>query len=148
MSPMAATQQTGPSRSTAAALRVLLASLTVILTVELYTGAPLMAIWVGSRVQKGTQLTMTTVLVVIGVLALLVWLLVFLLTRVEAAYRVLTNQPTKRRVAPWLKSMRAEREEVERRPLTGFEKALAGSVAVAVIGFHVWFLFFAGSPIG
>ena len=74
--------------------------------------------------------------------------LVFALTRVEAAYRVLTNQPTKRRTAPWLRSMRAEREEFERRPLSGPEKAIVGAVVLAVELFLVWFFFFSGSPIG
>jgi len=145
---MAATQQPGPSRTTAFLLRIFLAALTAVLAVNLYTGAPLFAIWVGSRVQNGTQLTMSTVAVVVGVLVVSVAVLVFALTRVEAAYRVITNQPTKRRIAPWMRSMRAERDEVERRPLTGFEKALAGTVVVALCLFEVWFFFFSGSPIG
>ena len=48
-----------------------------------------------------------------------------------------------------MKSMRAERgHEVERRPLTGPERALVIAVVVAVQAGIVWFLFFAGSPIG
>ena len=129
-------------------VRILLAGLTAVLAINLWTGAPLFAIWVGSRVQNGTQLTMSTVMVVVGVLVATVALLVFLLTRVEAAYRVVTNQPTKRRTAPWLRSMRAEREEFERRPLTGFEKALSGAVVVALVSAQIWFFFFSGSPIG
>jgi hypothetical protein len=130
-------------------LRVVLAALTAILAVNLYTGAPLFAIWVGSRVQNGTQLTMGTVAVVIGVLVVSVFVLVWMLTRVEAAYKVVTNQPTKRRVSPWLRSMRGERDEEEhRRPLTGFEKALVAAVVVACFAFQIWFFFFSGSPIG
>src|SRR3954454_21630246 len=124
MTPTAATQHDAPPGSQHLFLRVCLGALTALLAVNLYTGAPLFAIWVGSRVQNGTQLTMSTVMVVVGVLVATVALLVFLLTRVEAAYRVVTNQPTKRRTAPWLRSMRAEREQHERRPLTGPEKAL------------------------
>src|SRR5881227_3316279 len=127
MSPMAATQENRSPRPTRVLLRVILGALTAVLAVNLYTGAPLLAIWAGSRVQNGTQLTMSTVAVVIGVLVATVGFLVFALTRVEAAYRVLTDQPTKRRTAPWMRSMRAEREEYERRPLTGFEKALVGA---------------------
>ena len=100
MSPVAATQQSGPAGPTVFLLRFVLATATALLSVNLYTGAPLFAIWVGSRVQKGTQLTMSTVAVVIAVLVASVFVIVFLLTRVEAAYRVITNQPTKRRVAP------------------------------------------------
>ncbi|HEY3020190.1 MAG TPA: hypothetical protein VGJ32_08360 [Solirubrobacteraceae bacterium] len=148
MTPTAATEPDRPSRASAPLLRIMLAALTAILAVNLYTGAPLLAIWAGSRVQNGTQLTMGTVGVVIGVLVVSVSILVFLLVRVEAAYKSLTDQPTKRRVSPWLRSMRAEREEYERRPLSGFEKALVISVVVAVAAFEVWFFFFSGSPIG
>ena len=49
-------------------VRILLAGLTAVLAINLWTGAPIFAIWVGSRVQQGTQLTMGTVAVVIGVL--------------------------------------------------------------------------------
>jgi len=145
---MAATQSDRSPRLSTAALRIILAALTAVLAINLYTGAPLFAIWVGSRVQNGTQLTMSTVMVVVGVLVATVALLVFLLTRVEAAYRVVTNQPTKRRTAPWLRSMRAEREQHERRPLTGPEKALVGAVVLGWCSFQIWFFFFSGSPIG
>jgi hypothetical protein len=145
---MAATQDNRTSRPAQAMLRIGLASLTALLAVNLYTGAPLLAIWVGSRVQNGTQLTMSTVAVVVGVLVVTVAILVMALTRVEAAYRVVTNQPTKRRTAPWLRSMRGEREEFERRPLSGPEKALVGAVVGACLIFQVWFFFFSGSPIG
>jgi len=149
MTPTAATQPNRSPRPHTLVLRILLAALTAVLAINLYTGAPLLAIWAGSRVQNGTQLTMGTVGVVIGVLVVSVTILVFLLVRVEAAYKALTNQPTKRRVAPWLRSMRGERDEIEhRRPLTGFEKALVTAVVGAIAGFEVWFFFFSGSPIG
>jgi len=130
-------------------MRFVLAAATALLGVNLWTGAPLLAIWTGSRVQDGTGLTMTTVGVVMGVLAVSVAILVYLLTRVEAAYKVVTGQPTNRRTAPWMRSFRDERAELsERRGLTGFEKTLVGVVVTAVIAFEVWFFFFAGSSIG
>jgi hypothetical protein len=136
-------------RGRALVLRILLAALTAILAVNLYTGAPLFAIWVGSRVQQGTQLTMGTVAVVIGVLVATVAFLVWALTRVEAAYKAVTGQQTQRRTPPWLRSMRGEREEeTRRRPLTGYEKSLVIAVVGAVAAFEVWFFFFSGSPIG
>ncbi len=129
--------------------RIGLAALTAILTVNLYTGAPLLAIWVGSRVQGGTGLTMKAVGAVIGVLVVAIVVIVFLLLRVEAAYKVLTGQPTKRETAPWLRSLRDERPELrERRPLDGFEKGLVLAVVLAIAFFEVWFFFFAGSSIG
>lgn len=133
-----------------AALRILLGIATAVLAVNLYTGAPLLAIWVGSRVQNGSQLTMGAVGAVIGVLIVAIFILVFLLTRVEAAYKAVTGQVSERRTPPWLRSMRGEREEYERdrKPLSGFEKTIAVSVVIAVIAFEAWFFFLSGSPIG
>jgi hypothetical protein len=129
--------------------RILLGGLTAVLAINLWTGAPLFAIWVGSRVQKGTGLTMTTVIVVMAVLAACVTLIVLALTRVEAAYKTVTGQETHRRTAPWLRSMRGERPEIaERQGLTGFEKGLAAAVVLGVVAFEAWFFFFAGSSIG
>jgi hypothetical protein len=93
-------------------VRILLAGLTAVLAINLWTGAPLFAIWVGSRVQKGTGLTMSTVLVVLVVLAACVSALVYALSRVEAAYKTVTGQETQRRTSPWLRSMRGERPEL------------------------------------
>jgi hypothetical protein len=130
-------------------VRIALAGLTAVLAINLWTGAPLFAIWVGSRVQKGTGLTMSTVLVVMAVLAACVSLLVFALSRVGAAYRTVTGQETHRRTSPWLRSMRGERPELAHQEgLTGFEKGLAAAVVLGVVAFEGWFFFFAGSSIG
>jgi hypothetical protein len=131
------------------AARVALAALTAFLSVNLYTGAPLFAIWCGSRVQNGTGLTMSAVGVVHGVLAVTVTLLVFALMRVEATYKALSGEPVSKRTAPWMRSLRDERPELaERRPLTGTEKAMVGAVLLAGAAIEIWFFFFAGSSIG
>jgi hypothetical protein len=134
------------------AMRLGLAILTALLSVNLWTGAPLFAIWVGSQVQgrSGTGLTMGAVGAVIGVLAALVAVLVFLLIRVEAAYKFLSGEPVqKHRTAPWMRSLRDERPELAvKRPTTGFEKAMIATVVLAVVTFEAWFFFFAGSSIG
>ena len=130
--------------------RIVLAAITAVLAVNLYTGAPLLAIWAGSRVQGGVGLTMTTVGVVMGVLIGSVVVLVIALHYAEAAYRRLTGTVVERRTAPWMRSMRDEREEYtrKRRPLTDFEKVLVFAVVIAAGAFEVWFFFFSGSPIG
>jgi hypothetical protein len=131
------------------AARIGLAVATALLSVNLYTGAPIFAIWVGSQVQGGTGLTMKAVGAVIGTLAVTVTIIVVLLVRVEAAYKVLSGETPQRRISPWLRSLRDERPELaERRPMTGFEKALIASVVLAVVASEVWFFFFAGSSIG
>ena len=150
MSTNADTTPRSGSRIGNLALRVILAVLTAILAVNLYTGAPLLAIWAGSRVQDGSQLTMSAVGVVIGVLVVSIAVIVFLLSRIEAAYKSVTGQLPERRTPPWLRSMRGERDEFERerKPLSSFEKILAGTVVVGVILFEGWFFFLSGSPIG
>ena len=146
---MSSQTATPMSSGRALMLRVVLAALTAILAINLVTGAPLFAIWVGSRVQTSTQLTMGTVALVIGTLVVTVAIIVFLLTRIEAMYKDLTGQPTSRRTSPWLRSMRGERdEEMRRRPLSGYEKALVAVVVATGAAFEVWFFFFSGSPIG
>lgn len=131
------------------AARIGLAALTALLAVNLWTGAPLLAIWIGSRVQGGTGLTMSAVGVVLGVLAGTVTLLVMALVRVEAAYKFLSGEPNVRRTAPWMRSLRDERPELAvRRSLSGFEKSLIVTVVLAVGAFEVWFFLFAGSSIG
>jgi hypothetical protein len=68
---------------------------------------------------------------------------------VETAFKVLSGEPTQRRTSPWLRSLRDERPELaERRPLTGFDKALIATVVLAVVAFEGWFFLFAGSSIG
>jgi hypothetical protein len=144
------TSQTAPPPPARALfLRVILAALTAFLAVNLYTGAPLLAIWAGSRVQEGSSLTMSAVGVVIGVLVVSIAILVFLLTRVEAAYKAVTGQVPEKRTPPWLRSMRGESDAIrERKPLSGFEKVMVTSVVLAVGAFEVWFFFLSGSPIG
>lgn len=140
-----------PSRVLTAIKRFFVATAIVLLTVNLYTGGPLFAIWLGSRVQTSSTLTMSTVGVVLGTLIAMVALIVWALSRLSATYERLSgNEPESRRTAPWMRSLRDERTEYihERRPLTGIEKMMVGSVAVAVITFEVWFFFFSGSPIG
>jgi|SRR3954451_9187992 hypothetical protein len=119
--------------------------------VNLWTGAPLAAVWVGSRVQGSGPPSMGAVAVVAGVLLLLCLLLVRALSMLEAAYDRSTGAPQhRRRTSPWLRSMRGEREPTgrEAKPLTAPERVLVGAVVLGVLAFEVWFFFFAGSSIG
>jgi hypothetical protein len=150
---MAATVAEGQNHELPAsykAARIGLAALTALISVNLWTGAPLFAVWVGSRVQNGTGLTMSAVGTVIGVLAVLVTLLVLALVRVEAAYKFFSGEPVqKKRTAPWMRSLRDERPELaEKRPLSGMEKSIIATVVLAMAAFETWFFFFAGSSIG
>ena len=135
-----------------------LAGATALVSVLVWTGAPLFALWVGSRFENwvpgrtpGNGVTMRAVFVVVLVLAVLELVLVVLLTRLSAAYDEVTGRPEEaRRTSPWLRSMRGEREEVARKRhgVSGVERIVVVSVVLAVLVFEYWFFFLAGSSLG
>jgi hypothetical protein len=129
--------------------RVLLAAATAFLAINLWTGAPLFALWVGSRVVGKTRLTIEAVFVVVIVLGVLVFAMAIALARLNAAYDRLTGRPTRERRLTWLRSMRAEgQDDFDRgRGITTLESIVMITVWIAVIAFLVWFFFFAGSPL-
>jgi hypothetical protein len=120
-------------------------------SINLWTGAPLFAVWVGSRVQGDlSNLSMTAVFSVILVLSALVFLLGWALTWLNAKYDEVTGRPPEaRHTSPWLRSMRDEREEHVRRRygISAVERVVVASVVAAVLVFEVWFFFFAGSSL-
>lgn len=128
--------------------RVALAAAAAVVTVNIWTGAPLLALWVGSQAAGPSGLSMTAVLLVIVVLVALVLALVRLLAAINARYDELAGRPQMRRVAPWLRSMRGEREEWARQRPSAVERAVVAAVTVGVLAFNAWFFFLAGSPLG
>jgi len=132
------------------AKRIGLAATAAFVTVNIWTGAPLLALWVGSRAAGPSGLSMTAVGVVIVVLAALVIALTALLGRINARYDELSGRVAERRVSPWMRSMRGEREDYarQRQGTSAIERVVVYSVSAAVIVFNVWFFFFAGSPMG
>ncbi|HZV74482.1 MAG TPA: hypothetical protein VFF79_12260 [Conexibacter sp.] len=128
--------------------RLALAAAAAFVTVNIWTGAPLLALWIGSRTAGPSGLSMTAVFVVVAVLLVLVLLLVWLLTRINERYDRLTGRTAERRISPWMRSMRGEREDTlrEKHGASAIERAVVISVSVAVLVFNVWFFFLAGSP--
>lgn len=132
------------------AKRVGLMAAAAFLSVNIWTGAPLLALWIGSRTVPDSGLSMSAVFVVVIVLLGLVLLLVAGLTRVNERYDRLTGRPAaERRTSPWLRSMRGERDDVAkaRHGVSAIERIVVFSVTAAVLVFNVWFFFFAGSPL-
>lgn len=130
--------------------RVALGVATTLVGINLWTGFPLFALWVGSRTVGASGLSGGAVFVVVAVLAVLLGGGVMVLTRLSARYdRVTGRPPPVRQVAPWLRSMRAERESISRRGrrLNAVERIVVGCVVLAVVAFEVWFFFFAGSSL-
>ena len=130
--------------------RVALLSATTIAAVNIWTGAPLMAVWVGSQAAGSSGLSMGAVFVVVVVLAVLCLGLTFALTWLSARYDELTGRPAAaRRTSPWLRSLRGEREELTRRQhgISGVERLVVLAVVGCVLAFEIWFFFFAGSSL-
>ena len=133
------------------AKRALLASLSAVVAVNIWTGCPLFAVWVGSRAVGSSGLSRGAVFLVIGVLAAGEIALTLALTWLSARYDELTGRPpAARRTSPWLRSMRGEREELAKRRqgVSPVERIVVVSVVLCVVAFEVWFFFFAGSSIG
>jgi hypothetical protein len=117
--------------------------------VNLWTGAPLLALWVGSKVVGRQTLSMQAVIVVVVVLAALLYPMTIALTRLNAAYDRLVGRPDGEDRLAWLRSMNTQREQNlgRRMGISALERIVMASVYVAVIAFLVWFFFFASSPL-
>jgi hypothetical protein len=135
----------------ARAKRLALVSAISVTTVNVWTGSPLLALWVGSQVQGSGPPSMAAVGAVAGTLAVVSLVLVKLLSVMSDRYDKLVGRPRgPREPAPWLRSLRGERSEerTQRLGLTAPERILVLTVVVAVAAFEVWFFFFSGSPFG
>ncbi len=131
-------------------MRVLLASASALAAINIWTGAPLLAVWAGSQAARQRTLSMGAVFVVVIVLAACCLALTLALTWLSARYDELTGRPpAARRTSPWLRSLRDERESLAKRRhgLSAIERIVIVSVVACVLAFEVWFFFFAGSPL-
>ena len=130
--------------------RVGLEAAMALAALNIWTGAPLLAIWVGGQVVTSTQVTMSAVFLVVVVLFTTCLLLIWALNAASATHDRITGrrQGVKRHV-PWLRSMRAERVEYERDrvTITLLDRIAVVMVVLAVIAFELWFFITDPSPI-
>src|SRR5215210_5296207 len=131
---------------------ILLAAVMAFLALNVWTGSPLLAVWLGSKVQGDeSQPHMSAYAVVIFSLIAFSWGLYQLLKRVMSAYQDATGtRPTVRGHAPWLRSMRGERPDFPGNTarISGAERVVVVTVLIAAAAFEIWFFFFSGSSIG
>jgi hypothetical protein len=131
---------------------ILLAAAMAFLALNVWTGSPLLAVWLGSKVQgEESQPSMGAYAVVIISLIAFSWGLYQLLKLVMGAYQEATGtRPTVRTHAPWLRSMRGERPDYPGAgtKISGAERVVVVTVLVAAAAFEIWFFFFSGSSIG
>jgi hypothetical protein len=130
--------------------RVGLVCLMGLLTLNIWTGGPLLALWIGSRVQSSGPPSMLAVGVAAVSLGVISYLLVKALAWVDAVYARVAGRPTTvSSHVPWLRSMRGERPHQQRhaRELSPLEVLLIATVVLVVALFEIWFFFYSGSPI-
>ena len=127
-----------------------LAALMAFLALNIWTGSPLLALWIGSKVQGDQGASMLAFVAVILCLAAFSIGLYQALKYVMHAYQEATGTlPTVRTHAPWLRSMRGERPDYHATAsIGGAERIVVVTVILAAVAFEVWFFFFSGSPIG
>lgn len=130
--------------------RTLILIATTLIAINFWTGAPLAALWIGSRVLGGGPLTMTAVFVVVAVLTVLLGVMALALTWLSARYDELIGRATsERRTLPWLRSMRAEEAELirKRRGTTALETIVVANTVTAIVALEIWFFFYARNPL-
>src|SRR3954452_22848537 len=111
--------------------RVALTCAMVVLTLNVWTGGPLLALWIGSQAQGDGPPTMSAVAIAAISLGVISFVLVRLLARVDDVHNRLTGRPsTVRRHVTWLRSMRGERphEATDHDHLSSLEIVLVVSV--------------------
>jgi hypothetical protein len=138
-----------PQRSGHTLKRVAMAAATAFVTVNIWTGCPLLALWVGAQTVQERRVTMTSIFVIVTVLAVLVFASVFVLAWLNASYDELIGRRRMERRPTWLRSMRAESERYvsQRVGITALERVVMYNVYVAVLALAVWFVLFAGPPL-
>lgn len=139
-------QQDQPPRGVKSALtRVVLGILTTLVSINIWTGGPLVALWVGSKVQQSIgSLSMAAVGATIGVLIVVTYVLYKILAWLHVRYNAALGRTMPRHQAAWLKPMSGERRALQTsRPLSAVERIVVVSVVIACEAFVVWFLFFA-----
>jgi hypothetical protein len=128
---------------------------TAVVALNVWTGSPLLALWVGSRVEDASTSTgpsMQAIGVVVVVMALTSCALLWVLNRLQESYAGLLGRPPRKYRSTWLRSMRAERGEWARQHdpdarATAIEVVVMVVVVVAVAAFEIWFFFYSPSPI-
>ncbi len=127
------------------ATRIVLAALTTLVSVNLWTGGPLLALWIGSRIQASLgHPSMGAIGATLGVLLVESFVLYKILVYLNTAYYNAIGRTIRRRQTPWLKAMTGERGSLSaREPLTATERIVVTSVVVAVLASEVWFFVFA-----
>lgn len=117
-------------------------------SVFLWIGIPVGWLYLASRMVNTSQPTLGPYLLVIFGIPITMVIVGKLLFKLDSVYQHVTGQASEVQFrAPWLKSMRGEREGTGGRKLTVLEMTMVVSVSIAVTAFGIWFFLFAGSSL-
>lgn len=131
--------------------RVALIAAMSVTAMNVWLGAPLVGLWVGSRLAGDAGISMVAVAAVVVVSLAVGMALVQALAALGERYeRVSGIRRSVHRQLPWLRSMRGERAHDphgDRPALTAPDYVLVFVVIACVLAFEIWFFFFSSSPI-
>jgi hypothetical protein len=115
-------------------------------SVAMWVVVPVLWLWLGSRLQKGSQPSLGPYLVILIGIPVSMVIIGKLLVRLDRVYGLVVGaKPQDRVQMPWMKSMRGERGSSRQR--TVLDAVMVVSVTLALIAFAVWFFGFAGSSL-
>jgi hypothetical protein len=123
--------------------RATIAAVTALATVNVWTGCPLVALWVGSRAVGQGDLSMAAVVVVLVVLALLEGAMMLLLAWLTSVYDELIGLRRSEAELTWIRRLCAPPQTVgahRRLELTSVEGVVVINVYVAVVALVVWYV--------
>jgi len=141
---------TAPKTFSARLQRGLILAAMAVVAINIWTGSPLLALWVGSRLQGTSGVKMSAVFAVVVVMGATSFALVKLLGALgERHDRLMGIPPGPRRQQPWMRSLSGERNRDQRRRarISALDVVLVGTVLAAAVAFEVWFFFFSGASI-
>ncbi len=125
--------------------RAAMAATTALVTVNVWTGCPLLALWVGSRAVGTGDLSMAAVVVVLIVLGLLELVMMLVLAWLTNVYDEMIGLQRAEHSTTWMRRLCApESAGLHRRlRITTLEGIVVINVYVAVFTLLAWYLFFA-----
>lgn len=140
-----------PRRALIRVERVGLVAAMAVTTMNIWTGAPLVGLWLGAQFAGEGQISMLAVLVAVASMLAIGIACTQLLAVLGATYdRVTGRKRGIRRHTPWLRSYSGDRPHETGGadvPLTMLEYVCVGAVIVCYIVFEIWFFFYSTSPI-
>ena len=126
--------------------RIALAAATAFAAINIWTGCPLLALWVAAEVSGEHRITMAALGVFVIAIALFEGVMIIALAWLNDVYDELIGRRRVERRSPWLRAMSEEAEGhvSQRVGISLPERIVMIIVYVAVIAFAVWYVFFAG----